>query len=145
MKIPHHVATLLLAAGFACAANAQLPPPEPDLTKRPQCTADYRRSVERQVAALAKLRTAGPEAVGQLCTLIEMGSEWLGGELPDDVRRQLKDALGIDIDLQLMLRQCWIGQGNLERELMTRLGGLRSELVRCTKRATLEGNKCRSG
>jgi len=132
MRVYQYVATLVLVAGLACAANAQLPlPPEPDLSNRPQCTRDYLRSVERQVAVLEKLRTAGPEAVGQICTLIELGREWLGGELPDDVRRQLKDALGLDIDLQRMRRQCRTGQGNLDRELMTRLGYLRSELVRC--------------
>jgi hypothetical protein len=30
-----------------------------------------------------------------------------------------------------MAAQCRVGQGDLERELMTRLGYLRSELLRC--------------
>jgi len=135
MKILH-VAILVLAASLAGTARAQLPfpfpgQPEPDLSKRQQCTSTYVRSVERQVAAMEKLRMAGPEAVSQICTLIEMGSAWLGGELPDDMRRQLRELLGVDIDLPRIRAQCRSGQGNLERELMSRLGYLRSELVRC--------------
>ena len=134
MKSLHHVAIFVLVAGLAGTANAQLPLPglpPPDLSKRPQCTRDYVRSVERQIAALEKLRAAGPEAVGQVCTLIEMGSAWLGGELPDNMRKQLKDMLGFDIDLRFIKAQCRLGQGNLDRELMTQLGFLKSELVRC--------------
>ena len=131
-----HVAILLLAAGLGGPAQAQLPfpfpgQPEPDLSKRQQCTSAYVRSVERQVAAMQKLRAAGPEAVGQVCTLIEMGRAWLGGELPDSTRRQLRDLLGFDIDLRLIAAQCRQGQGDLDRELMSQLGFLRSELVRC--------------
>ena len=129
-----HVAILLLAVGGPAQAQAPFPfpgQPEPDLSKRQQCTSAYVRSVERQVAAMQKLRTAGPEAVGQICTLIEMGSVWLGGELPDSTRRQLRDLLGFDIDLRLIGAQCRQGQGNLDRELMSQLGFLRSELVRC--------------
>ena len=101
------------------------------MSKRPQCTSAYVRSVERQVAAMQKLRSAGPGGGHRLCTLIELGSAWLGGELPEDLRRQLKDTLGFDVDLRRIAAQCRIGQGNLERELISRLGFLRSELVRC--------------
>jgi hypothetical protein len=134
MKIPV-VAALVLAAVYG-TARAELPfplpgQPAPDFTKRPQCTSAYVRSVEQQVAAMQKLRSAGPEAVDRLCTLIELGSAWLGGELPDETRKQLKDMLGFDVDLARITAQCRAGQGNLERELIIRLGYLRSELVRC--------------
>src|SRR5438477_6342770 len=92
---------LICVAGLATSAAAQLPfplpgQPDPDLSKRPQCTRDYLKSVEQQIAALDKIRTAGPEAVGQICSLIEMGSDWLGGELPENMRKQLKDMIGVD-------------------------------------------------
>jgi hypothetical protein len=136
MKYLPHIAAIAVAAALAGAAHAQLPFPFPgqpptDFSKREQCTSDYVRTVERQVAGIEKLRSAGPEAVGQLCSLIEMGSDWLGGELPDSTRKQLKDALGVDIDLRFIRTQCRITQGNLDRELMSRLGYLKSELVRC--------------
>ena len=120
---------LVLVLGLAGTAAAQLPfplpgQPQPDLSKRPQCTKDYVKSVEQQIAMLEKLRSAGPEAVGQVCSLIELGSDWLGGELPDSTRKQLKDMLGFDIDLRFIKTQCRVGQGNLDRELMTRLGFL---------------------
>jgi hypothetical protein len=125
----------VLAATLA-AARAQLPfslpgEPGPDLSTRPECTSAYVRSIEQQVAAMRKLRSAGPEAVRQLCALIELGSAWLGGELPQDLRLQLKETLGFDVDLARMAAQCRAGQGMLERELTGRLGVLRSELVRC--------------
>lgn len=131
-----HVALVALAASFGGAAQAQLPfplpgQPGPDWTNRPQCTAAYVRSIEQQVAAMEKLRTAGPEVMSQLCSLVELGSAWLGGELSDDRRRQLRDLLGFEVDLARMAAQCRIGQGNLERELISHLGYLRSELVRC--------------
>jgi hypothetical protein len=130
------VSVLLLAATLGGAARAQLPFPLPgepgtDLSKRPQCTRAYVRSIEQQVEAMRKLRSAGPEAVSQLCSLIELGSGWLGGELPEDLRGRLKERLGFDVDLQRMAAQCRAGQGMLERELISRLGFLRSELVRC--------------
>lgn len=131
-----HVALVALAASVGGAAQAQLPfplpgQPEPDFSKRPQCTAAYVRSIEQQVAAMEKLRTAGPEAVRQLCSLIELGSAWLGGELSEERRKQLKEMLGFEVDLARMAAQCRVGQGNLERELVSHLGYLRSELVRC--------------
>ena len=46
-------------------------------------------------------------------------------------RKQLKDMLGVDVDLRYIKTQCRVGQGNLDRELMTRLSFLKSELVRC--------------
>ena len=92
------------------------------MSKRPQCTKDYVKSVDQQITTLDKFRSAGPEAVGQLCSLIELGSDWLGGELPDSTRKQLKDMLGVDVDLRYIKTQCRVGQGNLDRELMTRLG-----------------------
>jgi hypothetical protein len=60
-----------------------------------------------------------------------MGSNWLGGELSDATRKQLKDTLGFDIDLRFIRTQCRVSQGNLDRELMTQIGYLKSELVRC--------------
>jgi hypothetical protein len=116
------------------AVHAQLPlpfDPEPDFSRRPQCTRDYVRSIEQQVAALERLRTAGPEAVGQLCTLIEMGSAWLGGDLPENVRRDLRGLLGFDVDLKQITAQCRTGQGSLERELTIKLRQLKAELLRC--------------
>jgi hypothetical protein len=129
-------AALVVAVGLAGSASAQLPlpfpgDPNPDMTKRPQCTQDYLKSVEQQITALEKFRSTGPEAVGQVCALIELGSDWLGGDLPESARKQLKDTLGVDIDLRYIRTQCRVSQGNLDRELLTRLGYLRSELVRC--------------
>ncbi|MBX9588271.1 MAG: hypothetical protein K2X43_03135 [Hyphomonadaceae bacterium] len=136
MTLLPRLAGLLLVLGIAGGAAAQLPfplpgQPEADLSKRPQCTKNYLKSVDQQIAMLGKFRSAGPEAVGQLCSLIELGSDWLGGELPDSTRKQLKDMLGVDVDLRYIKMQCRVGQGNLDRELMTRLGFLKSELVRC--------------
>jgi hypothetical protein len=87
--------------------------------------------VESQIKAMEKLRATGPELVGQVCTLIESGSAWLGGELPDSVRKQMKDMLGVDVDLRFIKAQCRLGQGNLDREVMTEIGYLKSELIRC--------------
>lgn len=128
------IAVLLFAASGG-AVEAQLPlplpgQPGPDLGKRQQCTSDYVRSVEQQVLVMEKLRSAGPEALDRVCTLIEFGSLFLG-ELPDDTRKQLRDLLGFDVDLTRTAAQCRQGQGDLERELMSRLAFLRSELVRC--------------
>ena len=130
MKILH-ASVLVLAAALGGTASAQLPfplpgEPGPDLSRRPQCTSAYVRSIEQQVAAMRKLRSAGPEAVSRLCTLIELGSA-----LPEDLRGRLNETLGFDVDLQRMAAQCRAGQGMLERELIGRLGFLRSELVRC--------------
>src|SRR5262245_34550758 len=131
-----HVALVALAAAFGGAAHAQLPfplpgQPGPDLSNRPQCSAAYVRSVEEQVAAMEKLRTAGPEVMSQLCSLIELGNTWLGGELSDERRKRFRDLLGFEVDLARMAAQCRTGQGNLEREIISHLGYLRSELVRC--------------
>jgi hypothetical protein len=136
MKCLPHLVAIALVAALAGPARAQLPfpmpgQPQPDLGKKAQCTKSYVKSVEQQIAGLEKLRTAGPETVGQVCSLIEMGSDWLGGELPDGVRKQLKDVLGFDVDLRFIKTQCRVGQGNLDRELITQLGFLKSELVRC--------------
>jgi len=123
-----------LAAGFGAVAHAQLPSPfgpEPDLGKRLQCARDYVRSVEKQAAMLEKLRTSGPEAVGRLCRLIEMGSAWLGGEVPDSLRQELRSLLGVDIDLERLKRQCRAGQDALDRELAASLAQLKAELARC--------------
>ena len=126
--------TLLLAAGVAGTATAQLPfgaPPLPESGVRRQCTKDYLKSLEAQVTVMEKMRTAGPEFVGEICSMIESGSALLGGELSDNARRQLKDWLGFDIDLRFIKTQCRIGQGNLDRELTTQLGFLKSEIIRC--------------
>jgi hypothetical protein len=103
----------------------------PESGLRRQCTKDYRASLEAQITAMEKMRTAGPEFVGEICSMIEQGSALLGGELPDSVRQQLKGLLGFDVDLRFIKTQCRIGQGNLDRELTTQLGFLKSEIVRC--------------
>jgi hypothetical protein len=136
MKAVHTIAMLMLVGSLSSSATAQLPfpfpnPSEPDLGKKPQCTKEYMKSIETQITGFEKFRNAGPEFVGQICTLIETGSSWLGGELPDTTRHKLKDILGFDIDLRFIKTQCRLGQGNLDRELMTHLGFLRSELLRC--------------
>ncbi len=136
MKYLSPIAALVMAVGLAGTAGAQLPfplpgQPQPDLGKKEQCTRDYVKSVERQIELIEKLRTSGPEAVGQVCSLIELGSALVGGELSEETRKRLKDMLGFDIDLRFIKAQCRVGQGNLDREFMTRLGFLRSELVRC--------------
>jgi hypothetical protein len=129
-----HIAILAFAVGASAAAQAQLPfpfEPEPDFSKRAQCTRDYVRSVEKQAAAIEKLRSAGPEAVGKLCSLIEMGNAWLGGKLPDDLRKELRGLLGFDVDIERIAAQCRVSQDTLDRELMTMHGRLKAELVRC--------------
>jgi hypothetical protein len=127
-------ALAIAAAGLAAAAHAQSPlplEPEPDFSRPQQCTRDHLRSVQSQVEALEKLRTAGPEAVGRICGLIEMGSAWLGGELPDDLRRELRSLLGFDVDLERLITQCRTGQDAFERELIAKLARLRAEQLRC--------------
>jgi len=89
------------------------------------------KSVEEQIAAMEKLRASGPEFIGQVCTLIESGSALFGGELPDGMRQQLKGMLGFDIDLRFIKAQCRLSQGNLDREVMSQIGFLKSELIRC--------------
>ena len=64
--------------------------------------------------------------------MIEGGSALIGGELPDSVRKQLKGMLGVDIDLRYIKTQCRVSQGNLDREIMTEIGLLKSELLRCS-------------
>jgi hypothetical protein len=136
MTLLSRVAAVVVLVGLAGSAAAQLPFPLPgqpdtDFSKRPQCTKDYLKSVQQQITVLDTVRSAGPEAVGQICSLIETGSAWFGGELPDSMRKQLKDSFGVDIDLRYIRTQCRVSQGNLDRELVTQLGFLRSELVRC--------------
>jgi hypothetical protein len=114
------VAALMLAATLSGTARADLPfplpgQPGPDLGKRPLCPGAYIRSLERQAAAMQSLRRTGPEALDRLCTLIELGGAFLA----------------FDTDLARIAAQCRIGQGSLERELVSRLGYLRSELLRC--------------
>jgi hypothetical protein len=135
MKSHWIVASVALVALLAGSARAQapfgVPPPPTDMTKMPQCTKTYIKSVETQIAGFEKLRQSGPQFVGQICSLIESGSDIVGGELPDSTRQQLKGLLGFDIDLRFIKTQCRVSQGNLDRELITQLGFLRSELVRC--------------
>ena len=136
MKFLPSMAIVMLVAGLSGTAVAQLPfpfggQPQPELGKMPKCTKDYVKSVETQIVAMEKLRASGPELVGQICTLIESGSAIMGGELPDSVRQQLKGMLGVDIDLRFIKTQCRVGQGNLDRELMSQIGFLKAELVRC--------------
>jgi hypothetical protein len=129
------IATLVaLAASLGISAYAQMPlpfGPEPNLSKRPQCTRDYVQSVRRLGDALEKLRTAGPEAVGQVCTMIEMGSTLFGGKLPDALRQELRNLLGHDVDLERLKTQCRAGQDGIARELTDGLARLKAELARC--------------
>jgi hypothetical protein len=125
--------TLLLAT-LAGPATAQLPfgpSPLPESGVPRQCSKDYLKSLEAQVTVVEKMRTAGPELVGEICSMIESGSALIGGELPDGMRQQLKGLLGFDIDLRFIKAQCRVGQGNLDRELTTQLGFLKSEISRC--------------
>jgi hypothetical protein len=135
MKLLPTMAMLTVVAGLAGAAAAQVPlpfgTPIPEPGKLPKCTKEYVKSVEAQIAAMEKLRASGPEFVGQVCTLIESGSAILGGELPDGVRQQLKGLLGVDIDLRFIRTQCRVSQGNLDREMMSNIGYLKAELMRC--------------
>jgi hypothetical protein len=136
MRLLPTLAVLTLTAALSGSATAQLPlpfgsPPLPEPGKFAKCTKDYVKSVEEQIAAMEKLRAAGPEFVGQVCTLIESGSALLGGELPDSMRQQLKGMLGFDIDLRFIKAQCRLSQGNLDREVMSQIGFLKSELIRC--------------
>jgi hypothetical protein len=124
----------LLFAALAGSATAQLPfgpRPLPESGAPPQCTKEYRAALEAQISVVEKMRNAGPEFVGEICSVIEQGSALLGGELPDSVRQQLKGLLGFDVDLRFIKTQCRIGQGNLDRELRTQLGFLKAEIVRC--------------
>jgi hypothetical protein len=125
---------VLFLAGLCGAANAQIPlpfggPPEPG--KLPQCTLAYVKSLERDIAGMEKLRASGPAFIGQICGLIESGSAIVGGELPEGVRQQIKDLLGVDVDLRFIKTQCRLGQGNLDREVMSQIGYLKAELMRC--------------
>jgi hypothetical protein len=137
MKRLSCLAMLMLVTGLAGPAQAQLPPPfgapPPEMGKMAKCTKDYVKSVEQQLSVMQQFRSNGPEFVGQICTLIEGGSALLGkdGELPDSLRQQLKTTLGVDVDLRYIKTQCRVGQGNLDRELMTQIGQLKSELLRC--------------
>ena len=136
MRLLPTMAMLALAAGLSGSASAQMPfpfggPQAPEPGKFAKCTKEYVKSVEEQIAAMEKLRASGPEFVGQVCTLIESGSAIVGGELPDGIRQQLKGMLGFDIDLRFIKAQCRLSQGNLDREVMSQIGFLKSELVRC--------------
>jgi hypothetical protein len=130
------MAALAVTAGLAGSAAAQMPfpfggPQMPEPGKAPQCTKEYVKSVEAQISAMQKLRASGPEFVGQVCSLIEAGSAIVGGELSDSTRQQLKGMLGFDVDLRFIKTQCRVSQGNLDREVMTHIGYLKSELTRC--------------
>ena len=52
-----------------------------------QCSKDYLKGVQQQLDMMEKLRSSGPEFVGQICSLIEGGSALIGGELPDKILR----------------------------------------------------------
>jgi hypothetical protein len=136
MKLLATMAALTVAACLAGTAAAQMPSPfgatpSPEPGKSPQCTKNYVKSVETQITAMEKLRSSGPELVGQICSLIESGSAIVGGELSDETRQKLKGVLGIDIDLRFIKTQCRVSQGNLDREVMSQLGYLKAELMRC--------------
>ncbi len=125
---------LLALAALAAPAGAQLPfsSPPRDFNKPAECTKDYVAGLELQISALEKMRQAGPEVVGQVCALLEQGSQMLGGELSDATRQRIKGLFGFDPDFRFMKAQCRQGQGNLERELMSELGFLKAEQIRCS-------------
>jgi hypothetical protein len=136
MKLLTTTAALTVAFCLAGTAAAQMPypfgpTPSPEPGKSPQCTRDYVKSVETQIAAMEKLRSSGPELVGQICALIESGSAIIGGEFSDETRQKLKGVLGVDIDLRFIKTQCRVSQGNLDREVTSQLGYLKAELMRC--------------
>jgi hypothetical protein len=130
-------ATFLAAAALTAAgsgAGAQPPSPfdqAPDFMQRPQCTRAYVRSIQDQAAALERLRTDGPEAVGRFCGLIEFGSAWLGNKPPEDKRKELRRLLGIDVDLDQLAARCRTGQDAIARELAIMLRQAKAELMRC--------------
>src|SRR5262245_15671488 len=136
MRIVYMLSVALsLALGAGAAAHAQLPAPfepEPEPGKLPQCTKDYIQSVRRALEATEKLRAGGPEAVGKVCTMIEMGSAWFGGKLPDALRQELRALFGVDIDLEHLTTQCRSGQEALDRELAASVTRLNAELARCS-------------
>lgn len=123
---------LCLLAGPAAAQFLFKGPPA-ELDRRPACTSAYRKTLDLEIAGLEKLKAAGPSLVGQLCGVLEDSSAMVGGELSDRTRQRIKGLLGFDIDLRFMKAQCRQGQGNLERELMTELGYLKSEQLRCSR------------
>lgn len=125
------IAALVVLAGPARAEFLFKGPPQ-ELDKRPACSSDYRKTLDLEIAALEKLRGAGPKLVGQVCTLIEGGSNMVGGELSDTTRQRIKGLLGFDVDLRFIKTQCRQNQGNLDRALMTELGYLKSEQQRCS-------------
>jgi hypothetical protein len=47
------------------------------------------------------------------------------------VRQQIKTWLGVDVDLRFVETQCRVSQGNLDREVMSQIGYLKSERMRC--------------
>ena len=135
MRMLAILAAAAVVASVAGTAVAQMPfpfgGPQPEPGKMPQCTKDYVKSVETEIDGMEKLRASGPEFVGQICTLIESGSALVGGELSDATRQTLKGLLGFDVDLRFIKTQCRVSQGNLDREVMDRIGFLKAELVRC--------------
>jgi hypothetical protein len=126
---------LLLTVGLGGAARAQFPlpfgggPPESGIL--PQCNKAYVKSIEEQIAGMEKLRASGPALVGQICSLIEASSDLVGGELSEATRQRIKELLGVDVDLRFIKTQCRVGQGNLDREVMSQIGYLKSERMRC--------------
>ena len=124
---------MLLVLGLCCPARAQLPLPfgPPADGSLPQCTKEYVKGVAAELAGMEKLRSSGPAFVGRICALIEAGSDMLGGELPEGTRQQIKGLLGVDVVLRFIRTQCRLSQGNLDREVMSQIGYLKSELMRC--------------
>jgi hypothetical protein len=136
MKVfPPLLLPLLLTVGLGGAARAQFPlpfgggPPESGIP--PQCSRAYVKSIEEQIAGMEKLRASGPALVGQICSLIEASSDLVGGELSEATRQRIKELLGVDVDLRFIKTQCRVGQGNLDREVMSQIGYLKSERMRC--------------
>jgi hypothetical protein len=112
MKLLATMAALTVAACLTGTATAQMPlpfggTPVPEPGKSPQCTKDYVKSVEAQIAAMEKLRSSGPDFVGQICNLIRSGRCRRRRAL-DETSTQ--SVLGVDIDLRFIKTQCRVAR-----------------------------------
>lgn len=121
-------------AGMALAQSPFGGPQMPAPGQVQKCTPEYSKSVEAQIKSLEQWRTTAPETIGQICRLIDTAGAFLGEEIPEGIREQLKSTLGINVDMRFVRAQCRQSQGDLDRELTTQLGYLRSELERCDPR-----------
>ena len=66
-----------------------------------------------------------------MCTLIELRQRHRRRRAARQRTPADQGLLGFDIDLRFIKTQCRVSQGNLDREVMSQIGFLKSELVRC--------------